>query len=153
MTSKTHVALGLLAGLIALKYNPTADIYITVSGACIGSLIPDLDTKKSLPYQLVSPFAWVVDKLTKHRGFTHKVLPVIFISIYFLTYRYFWLMFGIGAFTHLIIDVVTRKFNVTLNSRGEKTIYVTLWCMNIVMIVVLSGIIEKSIEVWNFLSR
>lgn len=153
MTSRTHIALGLLAGLITQKYNASADIYITVSGACIGSLIPDLDTKKSLPYQLVSPFAWVVDKLTKHRGFTHKGLPLAFIGIYFLTHRYFWLMFGIGALTHFLIDIVTRKLNVKCNSRGEKTIYVTLWCMNIVMMVVLSGIVEKSIEVWKFLSR
>lgn len=152
MTSKTHFALGLLAGLIMLKYNPTADTYITVSGACIGSLIPDLDTKKSLPYQLISPFAWFVDKLTKHRGFTHKVLPLVFVALYFLTKQYFLLMFGIGALTHTVIDEVTRRLGVTLNARGEVAIYTTFWCMNIVMIVTLSGIIEKSVEMWKFLS-
>lgn len=127
MTSKTHVALGLLTALVIQKYNPHLDTYTLISGVCIGSLIPDLDTQKSDPAQIFPPIAWVVDKLTKHRGFTHTIFPFLLILGYYYFGSMVCLFMGIGGITHLFIDVATKALNITCGSGGEQTIYVILW--------------------------
>ena len=135
MTSKTHVALGLFLGLATIKYNPSSDIYIAVSGACIGSLLPDLDTKKSDPSQIFPPVSAIIDKFTKHRGATHTMFPLILIICY-LYFAYFpYLMLGIGSISHAVIDAVTLKVGIKCGSRGEEVIYYVLWVMNVVMVV------------------
>lgn len=139
MTSKTHVALGLLIGLATIKYNPSADIYIAVSGACIGSLLPDLDTKKSDPSQIFPPISAVVDKITKHRGATHTMFPLILIICY-LYFAYFpAFMLGIGSLSHTVLDAVTLKLGIKCTSvkerTGEEYIYYVLWVLNVVMVV------------------
>ena len=85
MTSKTHAAFGLSAGLIVKLYFPNLDTYDILSGAFIGSLLPDLDTIKGVISQIFPLISGVVDKLTKHRGFTHMTLPLIFIFLSYLS--------------------------------------------------------------------
>ena len=127
MTSKTHVALGLLTSLVIMQNNPHLDAYMVISGVCIGSLIPDLDTQKSDPSQIFPPIAWVVDKLTKHRGFTHTIFPFLLIIAYYYFGYMPCLWMGIGACSHLAIDVITKALRITCGSGGEQTIYVVLW--------------------------
>lgn len=134
MTSKTHAALGLLAGLATLHFVPSADVYTTISGACIGSLMPDLDTKKSDPSQIFPPIAFVVDKLTKHRGFTHTMFPLILLIIYFSQHYYPALVLGIGGISHLVIDVVTEKVGIRCQSRGEQVIFIVVWVVNLAVV-------------------
>jgi uncharacterized metal-binding protein len=127
MTSKTHVALGLLTGLIIIGNNPSLDTYTVISGVAIGSLIPDLDTKHSDPAQIFPPIAWIVDKFTTHRGFTHMMLPLIFLlAHYYYGNRLFWWL-GIGGLTHLILDLGTKLLKITCDSGGEQAIFVLLW--------------------------
>lgn len=137
MTSKTHVALGLLTGLAITKYYPAMDIYIVVSGACIGSLLPDLDTKKSDPSQIFPLISSVVDRFTKHRGATHTMFPLILILLYY-QYKYLpFLMLGVGSISHALIDVVTLKVGISCDSLGEKIIYYILWVLNIGLLILI----------------
>jgi membrane-bound metal-dependent hydrolase YbcI (DUF457 family) len=121
------MALGLLTGLIILKFNPSADAYMVLTGVGMGSLMPDLDTKKSDPAQIFPPVAWIVDKLTKHRGFTHMMLPLLFIiaHYYFQNEVCWWV--GIGGLTHLVLDFGTYALGITCSSSGEQIIFVGLW--------------------------
>lgn len=134
MTSKTHAALGLLTAIATIKYAPQADIYTTVSACVIGSLIPDLDTKKSCPSKVFPIVSLVVDKFTKHRGFTHVTFPFLLVIAYFYFHSYACLMMGIGAMSHLIIDEVTLKVGITLESVGEEWIYKILWTSNVMLL-------------------
>lgn len=127
MTSKTHVALGLLTAIVIQKYNPHLDTYILMSGVAIGSLIPDLDTQKSDPAQIFPPIAWIVDKLTKHRGFTHTIFPFLLILAYYYFDSRVCLFMGIGAISHLLLDVGTKLVGITCGSGGETAIYIILW--------------------------
>lgn len=132
MTSKTHVALGLSIGLGILYFFPSLDTYITISGACIGSLMPDLDTEKSDPSQIFPPIAKVVSRFTKHRGATHTMFPLILIILWQMTSYFPILMMGLGALSHTIIDNVTMWLKIRCQSRGEGIIYRTLWVGNVV---------------------
>jgi membrane-bound metal-dependent hydrolase YbcI (DUF457 family) len=134
MTSKTHVALGLLTSLIIQKYNPHIETYTLVSGVCIGSLIPDLDTKKSDPSQIFPPISYIVDKFTKHRGFTHTILPFLLLTAYYALDSPVCLWMGIGGLTHLILDVFTKYIKVTCGSVGEKVFYLLFWLGSAVVI-------------------
>lgn len=127
MTSKTHVALGLLTSLVILHNNPDLSTYLVVSGVCIGSLMPDLDTQKSDPSQIFPPISWLIDKVTKHRGFTHTMFPLLLIISYYYFDNDVCLWLGIGACTHLILDVGTKVLKITCASAGEQVIYVLLW--------------------------
>lgn len=135
MTSKTHAALGLLTGICVIRFIPHYDTYVVISGAVIGSLLPDLDTKKSDPSQIFPFVSWIVDRFTKHRGWTHASFPLILIIAY-LYYKYLPLMaLGIGALSHAIIDEVTMIIKIRCKSRGETTIYWGLWlCIGIVLV-------------------
>ena len=135
MTSKTHATLGLLTGIVIIRFIPNYDTYIIVSGAVIGSLLPDLDTKKSDPSQIFPFVSWVVDKFTKHRGWTHASFPLILIIAY-LYYKYLPLMaLGAGALSHTIIDEVTMFIKVRCQSREEEIIYWMLWIAIIITLV------------------
>lgn len=132
MTGKTHSALGLFTGLAILHNNPDLSTYSVVSGVWIGSLIPDLDTQKSHIAQLFPPISWLIDKITKHRGFTHTMFPLLLLLSYYYFNSNICLWVGIGACTHLILDVVTKTLKITCTSagetsKGEETIFVLLW--------------------------
>ena len=127
MTSKTHVALGLLAGLTILQNNPNLSTYLVLSTVAIGSLIPDLDTKNSEPAQILPPIAWVVDKFTLHRHFTHMTLPLLLLLVYYYNNSLICWYFGIGATTHAVLDFVTKIFGITCQSDGEQMLFVIFW--------------------------
>lgn len=135
MTSKTHVALGLLTALVIHKYYPHINTYDLVSGVAIGSLMPDLDTKNSDPAQIFPPIAWIVDKLTKHRGFTHTMFPLILIICYYYFDNKICLYMGIGGITHLVLDVATKLLKITCGSGGEQTLFILFW-LGITLIIV-----------------
>ena len=135
MTSKTHASLGLLVGLVLLHNNPSLDIYTTISGAVIGSLLPDLDTKKSDPSQIFPPISLVVDKFTTHRGWTHTMFPLLLIIMYYYFQSYTCYVLGLGSISHAAIDAITLKLGITCNSVGERVLYYLFWCFNSVLII------------------
>jgi membrane-bound metal-dependent hydrolase YbcI (DUF457 family) len=134
MTSKTHSVLGLTTALILIKFYPDADIYVSVSGGIIGALLPDLDTQKSSPSQIFPLVSLLVDKVTRHRGATHSILPAIFLLVYLFQHKFCWLALGLGALSHVVIDTFTKSIGVTCQSRGENVIYWIVWIINFILI-------------------
>jgi membrane-bound metal-dependent hydrolase YbcI (DUF457 family) len=133
MTSKTHVALGLLTALTIKYFLPDTNTYTLISGVCIGSLFPDLDSKKSDPSQIFPPVSFVIDKLTKHRGATHQIFPILFIVAWWI-FRQDWLLYlGIGAFTHSLIDIATMAIKIRCDSTGERVLYYLFWICNFIL--------------------
>ncbi|MEY2669744.1 MAG: LexA-binding, inner rane-associated putative hydrolase [Bacteroidota bacterium] len=137
MTSKTHVALGLLTALTIKYLIPYSDTYTLITGVCIGSLFPDLDTKKSDPSQIFPPVCYVIDKMTKHRGATHQIFPILFIIIWFFTRANYMLYLGVGAFSHSLIDIITLAINIRCGSTGEQILYYFCWISNLVLAIYL----------------
>jgi inner membrane protein len=69
----------------------------------IGSLFPDGDHKHA-PMGKILPL-WLI---CKHRGFTHSIQGMVgFTAIIGMFNLYWGLSFGIGYFTHLILDAMT----------------------------------------------
>lgn len=122
MTGRTHFALGLFTGIICNHYIQ-ADSYTIVSACCIGSLLPDIDTQKSTLSKMVLPASKIIDAVTKHRGFTHNILPFLMMLVGWW-FSIHWLFFmGIGAFTHFLADSIGIKCDSTL----ERVIYYLVW--------------------------
>jgi membrane-bound metal-dependent hydrolase YbcI (DUF457 family) len=120
---------------LTIKYfYPEVDNYTLYSAALFGSFLPDSDTKKSVMYQLFSPFAFVVDKLTKHRGATHSILPIVLICTWFVFQSQLWILFiGLGCLNHYLLDIITIKLHIHCNSVGEMVLYYLFWILSILL--------------------
>lgn len=91
MTGATHLAAGVLLGVAA-----TGDLTATI-GVAIGSLLPDIDSPKSI----VGRYIPILPRLIKHRTWTHSLWMVI--ALFLL-----WPPLGIGVLSHLLLDSVTK---------------------------------------------
>ena len=130
MTGKTHIAGGVLTGMAIAHYlllsNQCLPIYAgcLVGATLVGSLIPDLDSEKSI----ISKSLWLLTILYKlvkkivglfkikgmgHRGLFHSlVVPLILGLIGFFLHRTWewtaYISIGIisGYLSHLILDML-----------------------------------------------
>ena len=130
MTGKTHAVAGIVTSLVIMTRNKTHidyDTYELVSGVLIGALLLDIDNKTSFISNAFPPIAWVVSKLTKHRGIVHILLPFLLIGAYLSTHEQILLWIGLGGISHILIDMIGYIFGITCDSKGEKTIHVLLW--------------------------
>ena len=136
MTGKTHAALGILIGLGLMHIDPSFDKYTVFSGTIIGSLLPDLDTKKSTMSQILPAYSRIVDFGTKHRGATHKILPFVLLAGFAQSNYLPLLCLGLGSLSHWLIDAITRKIGATCGSNSEQVIY---YCINLFSFVLFCG--------------
>ena len=109
MMFKTHLALGILAGVLAIKYlQPESSLLfgITVS---LASVIPDIDISKSTVGKSFWPVSSLVGFFFGHRGFVHTVFPPIMVMMtaFALGYSQFGEAFIIGWLVHLTADMAT----------------------------------------------
>jgi membrane-bound metal-dependent hydrolase YbcI (DUF457 family) len=134
--SKTHIACGLLTGLVISKVtsNYSFDYYYLVPGLILGSTTPDLDTEKSWAAQTI-PF---VDdllrktKILKHRGLTHGITGIIFaVILYFLIKNQFTLGFGVGYISHCLLDMLCSKIKVT--TKHDNAVYKLTWTLIVII--------------------
>lgn len=146
MMSKTHIAFGLLTGLVITKvtkdYN--YNYYEYVPGLILGSTAPDIDTGQSWVSQVIP---YVDDKLRrfgllKHRGLTHGISGIVaMIILYFLVKNQFMLGFGIGYIGHCLLDMLTdikiRKKKI-ITTKHDNMIYKFTW-----VLIVFSFFIKK----------
>jgi endonuclease I/membrane-bound metal-dependent hydrolase YbcI (DUF457 family) len=113
MTGPTHIAFAnacLLAG--AAFYNwevPTGALV----AASIGSLLPDLDTPKSLLGRFFWFIASPLEKAVGHRGLTHSLLAIplyllLALPLWFLSPIWAYALVG-GALSHLAIDTLSKQ--------------------------------------------
>jgi len=108
MLAKTHVAFGILAGLVALKYATVSNQLLFIALVIIGVFLPDLDHPEStinntLKVTKVIPFFF------SHRGFFHSIFAagLVFIGLwYWLGFIYGFGLF-VGYLSHLLSDALT----------------------------------------------
>ena len=150
MKVETHIACGAISWLVTgFVFNQPFTL-ASASATAIGSILPDIDTPKSMPGRIFPELTGYIEKRWGHRTFTHSVLtglpilaviglPLIWVNI---------LVFEallIGFCSHIILDTVTKsgvemfypirarcvmpgqdKYRLATNSQAEKTVFVLL---------------------------
>jgi inner membrane protein len=108
MLAKTHVAFGILAGLLTLNYASVSNQLLFIALVILGVFVPDLDhpeskINNSLKVTRIVPFFF------KHRGFFHSIFAALL--VFGLLWYYVGFIYGFGLFigylSHLISDALT----------------------------------------------
>ena len=100
----THIVFALLISLL-LKFD-----FFMILVCLFGSLIPDIDSPKSLIGWIFRPLSNFFELVFGHRGIFHSLFFAILLSgvIWMFSHR-FALAFFIGYSSHLLIDGFTRQ--------------------------------------------
>lgn len=108
MMYKTHVAVGILAGLIAMNYFDV-NKYAFLGAVVFGSLFVDIDENESYIGRRTWPVSNVVELFFGHRGMIHSIWAggLIFSVLYFFGYLSISLGFLLGYISHLAADMLT----------------------------------------------
>ena len=126
LTKKVHTTVGICTGIIVsfLLYNnglskDVANFAILTSGSLLGSIIPDIDNRRSYIGQKAKAISKTINKYGGHRGITHSILGLAILILFLLgigsftqliEYVYFkYLCYGIaiGYISHLAFDIIT----------------------------------------------
>jgi len=115
VTAPTHTVFGLLTGAVAFSFtgSPLSRDYGAMTGAIIGSLLPDVDSPTSAIGRLVPFVSIPLERRWGHRTVTHSLLalaglavltaPLLFLS------RTAYCALLIGYLSHLIADCATKS--------------------------------------------
>lgn len=137
-SSRTHLALGITAGLTGLSLGLSPNLKEYIPAIILGSSMPDIDTAKSWVAQAVPFVDDTLRKagLLKHRGFTHGITGIITISLLLLMFRNdLMLGFSIGYICHCLTDVILGKLRIESSSKKfDKGLYNIAWIINTLMI-------------------
>ncbi len=113
MTARTHMAGGLLAGILLSRQAglDAKETAIVTGAAVFGSLLPDIDTTKSKMGRALLPISVFVSALVRHRGPTHSLLfwPALggIAALIFPMYRLQILAGVAGCLSHIALDLAT----------------------------------------------
>lgn len=107
---RTHLAIGLLAGLVFAGFFDVALPWLFVLIVVVSSSLPDIDHPKSKISKLLFPVSWIISWVVRHRGIMHSLFPVAFI------YGFFWYndltyigtAVVLGYLSHLVSDSMTN---------------------------------------------
>ena len=110
MLARTHVAIGILAALLAKPLFAINNTFVFVLLVCIGALLPDVDHGGSTINRMV-PVTTLVPLLFRHRGFFHSIFAAL---ILFGTFSLFNQLFvgaalAFGYALHLLADSFTKQ--------------------------------------------
>jgi membrane-bound metal-dependent hydrolase YbcI (DUF457 family) len=148
MTGKTHIATGLLTGTLIVNNGWIAgNGYVIMTSVILGAMIPDTDTEKSLISQMFPPVSLICRMFTKHRGFTHTLLPLL-MFLAFWNWRYVALLgITIGLCVHVGFDFLNRRLNITCGSPREHFVfYASYFFICIVVWKHIENIVNKATE-------
>lgn len=109
MLGRTHLAFGVLAGLLFLPFY-SHNIILYFGLVLVGALLPDIDHEGSKINSIFPVTRWV-GRLFKHRGFFHTIFPplIIFGALaFFTTWSYIGIALGVGYLSHLFSDGLTK---------------------------------------------
>lgn len=107
----THVAFGFLAGLIAMKFISTGNIYIFFAFVLLGALAPDIDQPDSKMGRNLGIVSKLIKAVFGHRGVIHTVWGALLIcgAVWlFWSHPYGNAMFT-GFASHLFSDGLTKQ--------------------------------------------
>jgi len=107
----THLAFGLLSGLIFLPFVNRGNIYIFFAFVLFGALLPDIDTPRSKLGSKLGIFSKLIKMIFGHRGIIHTIWGMLLICglFWFFVNRVYGIALFIGFFSHLVIDAFTKK--------------------------------------------
>ena len=72
----------------------------------LGSILPDIDSSRTLVGRLLNPISHFIYKRFAHRTITHSWVPLLFLlSLYLITREHFVLFFLIGYASHIFLDM------------------------------------------------
>ena len=118
MTGKSHLSVGIGLGIttFVLNYESTNDFLyssLICTGCIIGSLLPDIDSGKSMMSQHFLFLPKLIKKIFGHRGFIHS--PLFIFALYYLLSHSTNLQvqqlgagLAIGMISHLVLDLFTK---------------------------------------------
>jgi len=108
MLAKTHIAFGILFGILALSFYSPNNIWAYFVLVVLGVLLPDIDHPNSKINNTVK-VTKVVPMLFRHRGFFHSIFPAFAILILFKLFSTmdYGVALFIGYFAHLFSDGMT----------------------------------------------
>jgi inner membrane protein len=112
MTGKTHLLIGVGAGLLMVHYAPQPTLASTVgmiAAAALGSLLPDIDSPESTINNWIPPLR-LLTLFFKHRGIFHTLyIPLLFALIGIVQPQLQHWMFALSAgyLSHLVADCMT----------------------------------------------
>lgn len=108
MLAKTHIAFGILFGILALSFYSPNNIWAYFVLVVLGVLLPDIDHPNSKINNTVK-FTRVVPLFFKHRGFFHSIFPALAILILFKLFSTmdYGVALFVGYFAHLFSDGMT----------------------------------------------
>lgn len=132
-TANTHMAFAVTITTLTKQYYPHLDTYTILTGICIGSQLPDLDTQKSNIAQMFPQISFVVDKLTKHRGATHIILPFVSGGLFYYTNYLPLLALTIGMMSHIFLDILTMWLHITCKSIWNDILGYLFWLAAIII--------------------
>lgn len=110
MLLRTHLAFGLLVGLLSLNYLNVPNTYLFIIMVCFASALPDIDESDSRIGRKIKPLSWFIEKTFGHRNVFHSVFPLIILFLlffYFLRWNAAGIAFLIGYSSHLFLDTFT----------------------------------------------
>jgi len=108
MLANTHLAFGLLLGILFKPIVSPANTWLYYGIVLFAALLPDLDHNGAILNRIFR-ITKVFPLLFKHRGFFHSVWPaVILAAVVWPWSRTVALAMLIGYGSHLLIDSVTR---------------------------------------------
>jgi inner membrane protein len=107
MMFKTHLMVGILAGLLAIKVLTPHNQILFIVLVMFASLLPDIDH----PDSKIGSKVKIVGFLFEHRGFFHSLIATILFSV--LAYSFLGMIglqaVAIGYLSHLFADSLTRE--------------------------------------------
>lgn len=115
MTAPTHTVFGLLTSAVAfsLSSSPLSRDYGAMSGAVIGSLLPDVDSPTSAMGRLVPFVSAPLERRWGHRTVTHSLLALAGVAVLavplLLLSRTAYIALLIGYVSHLVADCATKS--------------------------------------------
>jgi inner membrane protein len=119
MRGKTHLIAGAGVGLSVLLLTIEEPITAVASGALalLGSIVPDIDNKKSMVGSKMKITSTITNKIFGHRGITHTpALLIVFFAIIFgcllgtgnMQFLPLLVGFTMGCASHLLLDMFTK---------------------------------------------
>lgn len=122
MMFKTHLAVGALAGISLFHYYMPEQPFLFALVFLFASILPDIDSTKSVIGNRLWPISHVLTIFTRHRGFFHTIwIPLAALGAGFYLQNALFSAFTAGYLVHLFSDAMTSEgvslFSPLLNRR------------------------------------
>lgn len=111
MKFKTHLAFGLLIGLMYLNYAEVQNKFLFILFIMLGSALPDIDNASSKIGKKAWPLSKLIQMFLGHRGIFHSIWLIILIPgvVYLYLSKIYGIALFIGYFSHVLMDGFTKK--------------------------------------------